>query len=375
MGEIVGQGRAIARLQGYLQGGRLPHALLFVGPDGVGRRTTADALARVLLCRRPRTEAPPSGGAGRLVECGSCEDCRMSRAGTHPDLHVVYKELARYHDDPKVRGRVMQELGIDVIRSFLISPAQSSPARGRAKVFVVLDADLMSDAAQNSLLKTLEEPPAGVTIVLICERPESLLATTVSRCATVRFGLLPLDYVRDRLVAEGMEGDRAAFWAGFTAGSLGRAIALDRRGMYEMKRRVLDRLAALPPAGDSALGTELNDLADKLAQAEVAEVKQEEGAELAKTLASRRAAGAMLELIAGAFRDAMALATGRGGPLAYGDQRPQVEAIAERFAPTQLARIIESLSRFEQILWRNVSPKLVWDNVVITCASARGPEM
>ena len=166
-----------------------------------------------------------------------------------------------------------------------------------------------------------------------------------------------------------------ASWAAFTSGSLGRAMTLDRRGMYEMKLDVLGKLASLPPAGDSVLGAELSTMADKLAAAEIAEVKQDEGAELAKTLASRRAAGAMLELIAGAFRDAMALATNSDRPLAYGDQLEALRAIAGRFAPTQLARIIEYLSRFEQLLWRNVNPKLVWDNVVITCASGRGPDI
>ena len=118
------------------------------------------------------------------------------------------------------------------------------------------------------------------------------------------------------------------------------------------------------------LSEHLSKLTDKLATQAVADAKKESGAELARTLASRRAAGTMLQLIASAYGDAMALAAGADRPAVHADQLPAIRAIAERFEPAELAEIVESLSRYEQLLWRNVNAKTVWDNVVITCASA-----
>lgn len=78
----------------------------------------------------------------------------------------------------------------------------------------------------------------------------------------------------------------------------------------------------------------------------------------------------VLELIASAFRDAITLATGAERAMVHADQRPAAAVLAGRFAPTQLAEIVEQLSEYERLLWRNVNPKTVWDNVAITCASA-----
>jgi len=140
--------------------------------------------------------------------------------------------------------------------------------------------------------------------------------------------------------------------------------------MYPIKRDLLDRLATLDAAGQSALGDHLAKTSDKLAAQAVADARGADGALLAKNLATRRASGVMLELLASAFRDAITLATGADRPLVHADQPSAPAALAERFGPTQLAEIIEQLSRYERLLWRNVNPKTVWDNVVVTCASA-----
>lgn len=363
--DIVGQDEAIGRLQGNLAAERMPHAFIFAGPAGVGRRTTAMALAKMLLCYDPQTD--PS--AGRLA-CGKCDACTMFDADTHPDFHLIYKELARFHDDPAVRGRVMQSLGIPVIRQFLLAPVGRVSTCGRGKVFVVLEAELLNASAQNALLKTLEEPPSGVTIILICRQPEQLLPTTRSRCSLIRFGPLPEKFVTGKLIEEGLDEREAAFWSAFTGGAIGRALQLAGAGLYPVKRDLIDRLANLGRGGDAQLGEHLAKTTDDLANEAVKQAKKDDGAELSKNLATRRATGAMLELIAGAYRDALFLATGTDRPMVNADQRPAVETLAERFEPVELAEMLEQLSRLEQLLWRNVSAKVIWDNVVITCASA-----
>jgi len=355
LSDIIGQDEAVERLRRLLGGERRPHALLFAGPEGVGRRTTALALARGLLCPHADGDA-----------CGACEDCRMLDAESHPDLHIITKELAAYHPDPKVRERKMQNLGIDVVRHFLIGPAGQSPARGRGRVFIVLEAELLSEPAQNALLKTLEEPPPSVTILLICRRPDALLPTTLSRCALVRFRLLPKDFVARRLTKEGIEAAEAQFWAELTGGSLGRALGMSAQGLYEIKREMLSRVLA----GDEAdVGEYLANVMKKLAGRQAAEAKEEEGPELAALLAQRRAAGAMLELLASAYTDALHRSVGADLPVVHADQSEVVDELANRFAAETLAEMVEQLAEAERMLWRNVSPSLVWDNVAITCAS------
>ena len=373
--DIVGQDGAIARLQRMVNAGRMAHGLLFAGPAGVGRRTTALALTQVLLCENPQTK--PNAGRFRELDadfplrlaCGRCPGCRMLAADSHPDCHLIRKELARYHDDREVRDSVMQELSIHVIRSFLIERAAFTPARRRGKVFVVLEVELLSTEAQNALLKTLEEPPAGVTIILICRRRDELLPTTLSRCVTVDFRGLPTDFIRFQLVAQGVAEEHARFWSAYADGSLGRAIRLAGQGLYPTKREIVDRLAALPAEGDAELGEYLHKTAEGLAAA-VADANKADGAELSKNLACRQATGELLELIASAYRDALTISTGAARPLVHADQREAVAALAGRFSAVELAEIIEQFSEYEQAIWRNANPRLVWHNAVITAASA-----
>jgi len=373
--DIVGQDAAVALLQRRIAAGRMGHALMFIGPHGVGRRTTALGLAGAILCENPQT-LPNNGALAELDDsfqltdaCGQCNDCKTLQAGTHPDFEVITKELAAFHPDPQVRGRKMQNLGIGVIDHFLVKKAYLAPSRGRGKVFVVREAELMSTAAQNALLKTLEEPPPGVTIILICRRSEQMLPTTISRCHAIRFGPLPLDFVTERLAREDVAEGEAMFWASFTDGSLGRSLSLGRGEMYAIKCEMLDALAALGPGGDAALGERLQKITDAQAVAAVKAAKSNDGAELSKMLATRRATGTMLELIAAGFRDAITLATGADRPLVNADQRRAIESIAGKHPSRQLVGAIEQLSNYEQLLWQNVNPKIVWDNVVLACAS------
>jgi DNA polymerase-3 subunit delta' len=400
LSQIVGQRQAIDALGQLISADRMPHACIFAGPHGVGRRTTAMALAKTLLCSRPidvpwptatvsavaamSAATPQTNQTTKLRQaCGQCEDCRMMAAASHPDFHMIYKELARFHDDQKVRERVMQELGIDVVKTFLLDPAYRQSTRGRGKVFVVRESELMSDAAQNALLKTLEEPPPGVTIILLCEHPEQLLPTTLSRCWPVRFGPLPRQFITDKLLAAGVDPAQARFWSGFVEGSIGRALRLAQPALYKLKCEMISALASMGSAGDSALGERLAKTCDNLADAQVKATLAASGAELSKNLAMRQAAGMVLPLIASAYRDAMSIATvsadspaaGSGPDLINADQSQSIAAIAKRFSPEQLAEILEHLSQYEELLWRNVSPKTVWDNVVITSATARAPTL
>lgn len=368
--DIVGQDAAIRKLREAMACDRTPHAYLFVGPAGVGRRTTALAFARTLLCLTPPDQRSESAGppSGRTA-CGVCQSCKLIDSQTHPDLHVIRKELAQYHDDASVRDRKMQELSIDVIRTFLIAPAGLAGAYGHGKIFIVLEAELMSAAAQNSLLKTLEEPPPGVTIILIARQSQQMLPTTQSRCWAVRFAALPQGFVVSRLTAAGVGKGEAEFWARFTDGSVGEGSTLAAQGLYKLKSDIIERLGA-PEAGPVELGEHLAKSSDALAEQIVKDAKKDQGIELSKLLASRRAAGVMLRLIGSAYCDALHQSTGAGGAISNCDQGGPIKALSRRFGPQQLAEIIEQLSVYETLLWRNVNPRTVWDNVALTCCSA-----
>ncbi|MHC4716487.1 MAG: DNA polymerase III subunit [Planctomycetota bacterium] len=369
--EILGQDAALAQLQRLARSDRRPHAFVFAGPEGVGRRTTAVEFARLLLCERPVEHA----NAGRLAElpgtsrltqaCGQCLSCKTISAGTHPDLHMVYRQLARFHEDAKVRGRVMQDLGIDVIRQFLIAPAYRASSTGRGKVFIVREAELMSDAAQNALLKTLEEPPEGVTIIMTCTSVVELLPTTRSRCQPIRFGPLPPEFVAEMLTADGVDPAEARFWAGMTEGSAGRAQRLAEEDLYEFKQELVRLLAELTPAGAATLAELLQKAMEKLGKR-----RQSRDENLAATLANRQAGQMLLGLISSVYRDAVSLSCGADKPLTHADQGEAIATIAARFDPEPLADILAQLARYEQLLWRNLNPKLLWDNVAVTCATA-----
>lgn len=122
--DIFGQERALAAIRTAYEADRLPHGLIFAGPVGVGKATTAAALGKLFLCEKPKGDEP----------CGKCESCKLFAAGNHPDFHVITKELIRYHDKTgKSKGI---ELSIQVIRPELIEPANRKPNLGRGKVFV-----------------------------------------------------------------------------------------------------------------------------------------------------------------------------------------------------------------------------------------------
>src|SRR5579862_5608149 len=161
--QIFSQDRAIEQLRQAYRSDRLPHGLIFGGPIGVGKATTAAALATLFLCEHPKKDSA----------CGKCQSCVLMSAGNHPDFHGIYKELVRL----EFKDRKAIDLSIDVIRPYLIQPAGLKASMGRGKVFVVEQADYMNAAAQNSMLKTLEEPVGRTLIILLCEQPGSMLPT------------------------------------------------------------------------------------------------------------------------------------------------------------------------------------------------------
>jgi len=224
--DILGQDGAVRRLQAAMRQGRLAHAYLFLGPEGVGKSSIARALAGALNCTQPRED----GDA-----CGACPSCRRLAAGTHPDFLVIL---------PTSEGRQPQ-IKIEQIREFRRLTAYA-PVGGGWRVALIKPAEALNDAAANSLLKTLEEPPAQHLLVLTAGVEDDLFPTVVSRCQKLAFSPLPYSLIITELMARGRTESQAGLVAALSGGSLGRALRLDPEELAEQRRQVLADLEELP---------------------------------------------------------------------------------------------------------------------------------
>jgi DNA polymerase III subunit delta' len=231
--DIFGQHAAIRALGSAYAADRLPHGLIFAGPEGVGKATTAAALAGLFLCEEPRG----------LAACGKCRSCQAIAAGAHPDYHVITKELARLHD--RSGSSKATQLSINVIRHDLAEPAGRKTVLGRGKVFVVEQAELMTEPAQNALLKTLEEPAGRALIVLLTTDGNALLPTVRSRCQTIPFAALPAELVTAQLRKRGIDSATAQTAAELSDGSLGVAIRWIEDGILHSAATVADAMDAI----------------------------------------------------------------------------------------------------------------------------------
>jgi DNA polymerase-3 subunit delta' len=224
--DIIGQQKPLASLRSALAAGRMHHAYLFLGPEGVGKRSVAIAFAKAIHCAELTNDF-----------CGDCADCSRIADGNHPDVRVIEPMAGK------------KEISIQQIRDLQRELSYRS-FTGMRKIAIVDPATLMNVPGQNALLKTLEEPPQDSLIILIAVNVGGLLPTLRSRCLQLTFAPLTRKEVSGFLISRhGMNGNDAELIAALSLGSIGAALAFNKEELIEQRRIWTDALSSLR-AGD-----------------------------------------------------------------------------------------------------------------------------
>lgn len=271
---LIGNGRVKETLRRMLAAGRVPGALCFAGEEGVGKKLFALEVAKALNCRTPV-------GVEACDECASCARAMQFVLPAADDKEAHRKLIWSAHSDVAMALPYKRAVLVDAMRD-LEREANFRPFEGRARVFIIEDAERLNDAASNALLKTLEEPPATTHLVLVTQRPAALLPTIRSRCQIVRFSPLAASDIetyllgaketaKDKKLAvdkkpaadKKISKDDARMLAYAARGSIGRALETNAESYREQRDAMLGVLDALALTGDRArllrAAEELND--------------------------------------------------------------------------------------------------------------------
>ena len=321
--EIAGHHQVKALIAGAAIRGTLPPSLIFAGPAGVGKRMAAIALAQLVNCLSPTPDDA----------CGECASCRRIARGVHADVLVI---------EPGDTGSIK----IEQIRD-AVERAAYRPFEGRRRVVVIDDAEQIMAAAQDALLKTLEEPPNGTTFVLVSSVPETLLPTIRSRCQRLRFGRLSPAEVAGVLMAAHELSEADAYAAAASSdGSVGRALEVETSEFVDARAaalQLLETVADRPPPARRIMG------AGGLPGA-------------GRSKADRDALGQSLRALATILRDLGILgshADERG--LANADLRKKLDRLVPSFDNERILGAFAAVDRALDALDRNASPKIVAD--------------
>ncbi len=216
--DIIGQDKVKKHLLEGIKTNNISHAYIINGETGSGRKLLASALTKTLLCEN-KTEL---GDA-----CGHCKSCLQVESNNHPDVRFIVHEKA--------------SIGVDDIRDQLINDITIKPYSSNHKVYIIPDADQMTEQAQNALLKTIEEPPEYAVILLITDNAKNLLQTVQSRCVLLNTKPLDTEIITEYLIKNlQMEPEQAKIAAGFCQGNVGKAIDFaSSEDFHEMKEDTL----------------------------------------------------------------------------------------------------------------------------------------
>jgi DNA polymerase-3 subunit delta' len=339
---IAGNARVKEVLKRMLDAGRLPGALLFAGEEGVGKKLFALEVARALNCRTPRN------GEG----CGECSGCKRIEKLNYPerdDADEWSQIIWTDHPDVGLVVAPRRVLRVEQMRQ-IEKEANFRPFEGKARVFLIDEADKLNDASANALLKVLEEPPPTSHLILITARPAMLLPTILSRCQMIRFAPLTPDEIETHLAKNtSLDKKTARLRARAAGGSMGRALAGDLVTFTSQRKAMLKVLNALVISNNRA---ELLRSAEQLNEAQYKEEFEER-----------------LDVLETLIRDAWMLSLGvKSSQLVNEDLLSELQPISEGLDPSRAGNWILQIEDLREQLIVNVNRKVTTDAMFLAMA-------
>lgn len=329
---VIGHRAAVDLLRRSIELGQVGHAYLFAGPEGVGRRTLARTFAQALVCQADLSARP----------CGRCSACRRATRDIHPDVVSVSLELQSANETRESKNT---RISIETIRE-LRSSLSLRPLEANWRVAILEDVDLFSLAAYDALLKTLEEPPPFVVLLLIATELDSVPETIRSRCRPVTLEPLSRADVVAALTERGIDPVLAAMVAGVTRGRIGQAFALAADdGALAARRASIDAGIEMIENPLNALGT-VRRMADGYRRGQRARVERE------------------LDTLVGIWRDLLLLSVGCFEQVVNVDVIDRLQPLASQWSLDQIRNGVSATHEAQFDLSINVQPRLALDRMV-----------
>lgn len=313
----------LKQMRSLAKAGKLSHAYLFTGARGMGKKTMALEICLSLFCR----SADASG-----IPCGCCPECRRILSGNHPDIITVT------HAKPAT-------IGVDEIREQINNTVGIRPYSRIHKVYIIDEAEKMPPQAQNALLKTLEEPPEYVSMLILCSDEKKLLDTVLSRCVRIRMDRVPSEKIRDFLISEnGVDAETAAICAAFSDGNPGRALAL---AVSDEFKNTYGKVLQLMKNSASMDASQLLGLSSELVS---------EGADLQD----------VLDLAALWYRDVMNMKVfGENGKFSFKGEKAALKKASAEMSGETAAAVLAEIDKASQRLRANVNKELTMELLFI----------
>lgn len=364
----LGESRVIKGLTHQMAGDEIAHAWLILGPGGSGKKAAAKAMAASLNC----TTQPGIG-------CGTCSVCARIMRQRFPDVHHISPE-----------GSI---IAVDVIRENVIPEASRSPFEGRRKVFIIEEADLMNDSAQNAILKTLEEPQPDTIFILISSNEEEVLKTIMSRCRVVRLDPVPESRIVELLEDDGASPEIAVLAARLSSGDFDRACqlaedeeAMARRRIWisianrlqspveamDVAAEILDQSRSAVKSREKHQKKEVDELADAMGESRGTAAARNSLAKRHKRELRRLEQdvfGEALDSLASFYRDVLAARRGSTETVANLDLLGDIEAwAASPVTDASLLRASEICVQTRGTFQHNANPPLQLESLLVQLA-------